>query len=69
MIGLYEFQMLYGVRGGLQRQLAREGYKVRVYTQRLVPLLHPAHRRTVRQRLVHSQESGQGLKIRGGQFV
>jgi proline dehydrogenase len=29
---LYEFQMLYGVRGGLQRQLAGEGYKVRVYT-------------------------------------
>ncbi|MGI6126979.1 MAG: proline dehydrogenase family protein [Planifilum sp.] len=29
---LYEFQMLYGVRGGLQRELAREGYKVRVYT-------------------------------------
>jgi proline dehydrogenase len=29
---LYEFQMLYGVRGGLQRELAKEGYKVRVYT-------------------------------------
>ncbi|MBA4495525.1 proline dehydrogenase family protein [Paenactinomyces guangxiensis] len=29
---LYEFQMLYGVRNELQRQLVREGYKVRVYT-------------------------------------
>jgi proline dehydrogenase len=29
---LYEFQMLYGVRNGLQRQLVSEGYKVRVYT-------------------------------------
>lgn len=29
---LYEFQMLYGVRSGLQRQLVSEGYKVRVYT-------------------------------------
>lgn len=29
---LFEFQMLYGVRNGLQRQLVREGYKVRVYT-------------------------------------
>ncbi|BCU83001.1 proline dehydrogenase [Polycladomyces abyssicola] len=29
---LYEFQMLYGVRNGLQRQLVAEGYKVRVYT-------------------------------------
>lgn len=29
---LFEFQMLYGVRNGLQRELAKEGYKVRVYT-------------------------------------
>lgn len=29
---LYEFQMLYGVRNGLQRDLVKEGYKVRVYT-------------------------------------
>jgi proline dehydrogenase len=29
---LYEFQMLYGVRHGLQKQLVSEGYKVRVYT-------------------------------------
>ncbi|GGE03260.1 proline dehydrogenase [Marinithermofilum abyssi] len=29
---LYEFQMLYGIRSGLQRTLAAEGYKVRVYT-------------------------------------
>ncbi|SFI59791.1 proline dehydrogenase family protein [Thermoflavimicrobium dichotomicum] len=29
---LFEFQMLYGVRNGLQRQLVKEGYKVRVYT-------------------------------------
>lgn len=29
---LYEFQMLFGVRNGLQRELAKEGYKVRVYT-------------------------------------
>ncbi|TCS95848.1 proline dehydrogenase family protein [Hazenella coriacea] len=29
---LFEFQMLYGVRNGLQRQLVSEGYKVRVYT-------------------------------------
>lgn len=29
---LYEFQMLYGIRDGLQRQLIQEGYKVRVYT-------------------------------------
>jgi proline dehydrogenase len=28
---LYEFQMLYGVRNALQRELVREGYKVRVY--------------------------------------
>jgi proline dehydrogenase len=28
--GLLEFQMLYGVKTSLQRQLAREGYKVRV---------------------------------------
>ncbi len=28
----FEFQMLYGVRGSLQRELAKEGYKVRVYT-------------------------------------
>ncbi len=27
----FEFQMLYGVRRGLQRQLAQEGYNVRVY--------------------------------------
>jgi proline dehydrogenase len=27
----FEFQMLYGVRVGLQRQLAAEGYRVRVY--------------------------------------
>jgi len=27
----FEFQMLYGVRRDLQRRLAREGYKVRVY--------------------------------------
>lgn len=29
---LFEFQMLYGVRNGLQRELVKEGYKVRVYT-------------------------------------
>ena len=28
----YEFQMLYGIKNGLQRQLVKEGYKVRVYT-------------------------------------
>ncbi len=28
----FEFQMLYGIRTGLQRQLVKEGYKVRVYT-------------------------------------
>ncbi|WP_339061041.1 proline dehydrogenase family protein [Tepidibacillus marianensis] len=28
----FEFQMLYGVRNGLQRDLVKEGYKVRVYT-------------------------------------
>lgn len=28
----FEFQMLYGIRNGLQRQLVKEGYKVRVYT-------------------------------------
>ena len=28
----FEFQMLYGVREGYQRELAKEGYKVRVYT-------------------------------------
>ena len=28
----FEFQMLYGVRNQLQRDLAKEGYKVRVYT-------------------------------------
>ncbi|GBF10777.1 MULTISPECIES: proline dehydrogenase family protein [Tepidibacillus] len=28
----FEFQMLYGVRNGLQRELVKEGYKVRVYT-------------------------------------
>ena len=27
----YEFQMLYGIRDGLQRSLAREGYRMRVY--------------------------------------
>lgn len=27
----FEFQMLYGIRFGLQQQLAREGYKVRCY--------------------------------------
>ena len=27
----FEFQMLYGVRRDLQRQLVREGYNVRVY--------------------------------------
>lgn len=27
----YEFQMLYGIRPGLQRQLASEGYRVRAY--------------------------------------
>jgi proline dehydrogenase len=27
----FEFQMLYGVRPELQRELAREGYNVRVY--------------------------------------
>jgi proline dehydrogenase len=29
---LYEFQMLYGVRTGLQKELVQQGYKVRVYT-------------------------------------
>lgn len=29
---LFEFQMLYGIRTDLQRQLVKEGYKVRVYT-------------------------------------
>lgn len=29
---LFEFQMLYGVSNGLQRNLVKEGYKVRVYT-------------------------------------
>ncbi|MCS1352050.1 proline dehydrogenase family protein [Mechercharimyces sp. CAU 1602] len=28
----FEFQMLYGIRTGLQKQLVQEGYKVRVYT-------------------------------------
>ncbi len=28
----FEFQMLYGIRSGLQRQLAADGYRVRVYT-------------------------------------
>jgi proline dehydrogenase len=28
----FEFQMLYGIRSGLQRQIAAEGYRVRVYT-------------------------------------
>jgi proline dehydrogenase len=27
----FEFQMLYGIRTGLQRQLVEEGYKVRIY--------------------------------------
>lgn len=27
----FEFQMLYGIRYGLQKELAREGYRVRVY--------------------------------------
>jgi proline dehydrogenase len=27
----FEFQMLYGIRVGLQRQLAAEGYRVRAY--------------------------------------
>jgi proline dehydrogenase len=27
----FEFQMLYGIRSGLQRQLAAEGYRVRAY--------------------------------------
>jgi proline dehydrogenase len=27
----FEFQMLYGIRPGLQRQLADEGYRVRAY--------------------------------------
>jgi proline dehydrogenase len=27
----FEFQMLYGIRGDLQRQLAREGYTMRIY--------------------------------------
>lgn len=29
---LFEFQMLFGIRNGLQRQLVKEGYRVRVYT-------------------------------------
>jgi len=29
---LFEFQMLYGIRTALQKQLVSEGYKVRVYT-------------------------------------
>jgi len=29
---LFEFQMLYGIRNELQRQLVKEGFKVRVYT-------------------------------------
>jgi len=28
----FEFQMLFGIRNGLQRELVKEGYKVRVYT-------------------------------------
>ncbi len=28
----FEFQMLYGIRGGLQQRLAEEGYRMRVYT-------------------------------------
>jgi proline dehydrogenase len=27
----FEFQMLYGIRSGLQRQLAAKGYRVRAY--------------------------------------
>jgi proline dehydrogenase len=30
-VGRFEFQMLYGIRSGLQRQLAAEGYRVRAY--------------------------------------
>ena len=29
--GRFEFQMLYGIRRGLQRQLVRQGYRVRLY--------------------------------------
>lgn len=29
--GRYEFQMLYGVQRGLQRELVRQGYRVRIY--------------------------------------
>ncbi|MFN8474454.1 MAG: proline dehydrogenase family protein [Anaerolineae bacterium] len=29
--GLYEFQMLYGVRRDLQRELVQQGYRVRIY--------------------------------------
>jgi proline dehydrogenase len=28
----FEFQMLYGIAGSLQKQLVSEGYRVRVYT-------------------------------------
>ena len=39
----FEFQMLYGVRTDLQRQLVQDGYRLRIYIpfgQRLVPLFH-----------------------------
>jgi proline dehydrogenase len=29
--GQFEFQMLYGIRGDLQRQLVRDGYRMRIY--------------------------------------
>ena len=48
----FEFQMLYGVRADLQRQLVRDGYRVRIYVplrHRMVPVLHAPPRGAPRQ--------------------
>src|SRR5690606_10123602 len=43
-----------------------QGSRLHPLRERLVSLLHPANRRTARQRLVHPQKSRQGLRAEGG---
>ncbi len=52
----FEFQMLYGIRRDLQKNLAGQGYRVRVYVpygNSLVPLFYASHGRETCEPLVY----------------
>ena len=61
----FEFQMLYGVRRDLQEQLARAGWRVRVYVpfgERVVSVLHAPARGATGQRVVPAPEPVAGAR-------